>query len=127
MFETLYKTAKPTNFKDGEYYQPDLKVEFRNGVQMYFVREKHGYWDETKKKMANQTVTLDPEEGFTDFAEAKRRYERQVEYRASQGFVHSFSIDFEGPDPVKYRRLLLIDCNYVNSSKTGASLLHLPL
>jgi hypothetical protein len=106
MFETLYKTDAPKTFLDGgEYYQPSFDFEFRNGAQTFFVREKHGYWDEGLKTFANQTVTLSPQDGFATFEEAQARYNEQLKYRASRGFVHSFSLDFMSETPVQYRRL----------------------
>ena len=105
MFETLYKTDKPKTFTDGEYYQPSLDFEFRNGKEAYFVREKHGYWNDVLHRHANSTETLSPEEGFPTAKEAEARYNLQLMHRASQGFVHSFSIDFFSASGVKYRRL----------------------
>jgi hypothetical protein len=69
------------------------------------VREKHGFFDNQKKKMVNSVPTLDPDfdEGFTTLQEAQERYDQQLQRRASEGFVHAFSIDpFTG---MKYRRL----------------------
>lgn len=106
MFETLYKTDTPQTFwKAASITGPAMTSSFATESSAFFVREKHGYWDESLKKHANETVTLSPEEGFSTFAEAQARYDQQLRYRASQGFVHSFSLDFLSSSPVKYRRL----------------------
>jgi hypothetical protein len=102
MFETLYKTKEPKTFTDGgEFYQPHIEVEFAGTVSSssirYFVREKHGWFDDSIKKPANITVTLSPEEGFETYAEAKRVYDAQVQHRAEEGFRHAWHLDpFEG-------------------------------
>ena len=53
MSGTLYKTKTPTNFEDGEYAQPALEFEFIAGKHVYFVREKHGYWNDTEKRVVH--------------------------------------------------------------------------
>jgi len=107
MFETLYKSDSPKDFANGEYYQIHLDFDINrdNGKQLFFVREKHGYFDNQTKRMVHSVSTLDPtfDEGFTNLDEGKERYERQLQRRASEGFVHAFSIDpFTG---IKYRQL----------------------
>ena len=104
-FETLYKTDSPKDFANGEYFQVHFNVETNpvTGKQAFFVREKHGYFDNEQKRAVHPVTTFAPEEGFTTFEEAAERYEQQLRHRASEGFVHAFSVDpFEG---IKYRRL----------------------
>ncbi len=116
MFETLYRSAKPKTFVEGgEYYQPSLDVEMRDGKPAYFVREKHGFWNEEEKRVANHTVTLSPDEGFATWAEAEDRYTQQVAKRAAEGFIHSFSIDPTKDNPVVYRQINL--SSRANTSK----------
>jgi hypothetical protein len=103
MFETLYKTETPKDFVQGEYYQPSLDIVFGNGETAYFVREKHGYWNDTEKRMANETVTLSPEEGYATLEEAQACYERQVQHRVKSGFAHSFYFNPFMKDGVAYR------------------------
>ena len=50
---TLYKTSTPTNYEDGEYFQPRLEPGFANGKRVFFVRETHGYWSDAEKKLIN--------------------------------------------------------------------------
>jgi hypothetical protein len=105
-FVTLYKTDSPKDFANGEYYQVRFESEVHpaTGKQVFFVREKHGYFDNEQKRAVHPLTTLSPEEGFTTVEEAAERYEQQLKHRASGGFVHSFSLDpFEG---MKYRRLV---------------------
>lgn len=110
-FETLYRTDARGKTFDGfanpetEYYQPRIEVEYRDGKQAFFVRETHGYFDDQQKRPANITVTLSPDEGFSTLAEAERRYEEQLRYRASNGFVHAFAFDPFSPDRSSYRVL----------------------
>ena len=68
-------------------------MEHKRGKWTYFVREKHAWYDDKTKEVVDNRCTLDPQEGFTDFVEATARYDEQVEHRAAEGFVHSFSID----------------------------------
>jgi hypothetical protein len=91
---TLYKTKTPTTFDDGEYYRPDFQMEFIGGKRVYFVRETHGFWNNTEKRVEHVVTTLSPEDGFTSYEEAFSRYEQQVARRVKDGFVHSFAIDF---------------------------------
>lgn len=104
-FETLYKSDSPRDFATGEHYQVHFEPEVdpATGTESFFVREKHGYFDDQQKRAVHNTTTFGPEEGFTTRAEAEARYRQQLVHRASEGFVHLFSLDpFEG---MKYRRL----------------------
>jgi hypothetical protein len=105
MFETLYKVKTPKGFLDGEYYQASVNAEFVNGVVVFFVREKHGYFNDTEKRLVHLTVTLSPEDGYPTFEEAKKRYDEQVHHRAKEGFVHALSIDPFAPNATAYRYL----------------------
>lgn len=102
-FETLYKTEHPERLNFAEYYQPQIEMELRNGKWIYFVREKHGWFNDTEKRPVHHLNTLNPEDGFESFDEAARAYERQVQHRATEGFVHSFSIEI--PTGQVYRRV----------------------
>jgi hypothetical protein len=105
MFETLHKTDVPTELDHVEYYQPNLEVENSRTGHYYCVREKHGWFVDAEKRAVHHTSTLSPEEGFATFEEAQRRYDQQVQKRASEGFVHSFSVDPMSDPPVRYRRI----------------------
>jgi hypothetical protein len=91
---TLYKTKTPTTFEDGEYYRPDFQIEFNGEKRAYFVRETHGFWNNTEKRVVQVVTTLSPDEGYATHLEAWARYEEQVQRRIKDGFVHSFSIDY---------------------------------
>jgi hypothetical protein len=98
MMETLYKTAKPKTFADGEYYQTRIDTEIRDGKPAFFVRETHGWFEDTTKQLANRTVTFSPDEGFVTELEARERYNTQVLKRVSEGFEYSFTFDpFKDP------------------------------
>jgi hypothetical protein len=104
-FETLYKTDSPADFGNSEYYQVQLDVGegAAPGTHVYFVREQHGYFDNANKRAVHPVMTLSPQEGFATFEEAEARYQEQLRHRASEGFVHAFSLDpWEG---MKYRKL----------------------
>lgn len=109
MFETLYRNdARGRSFaspSECEYYQPRIDIEVRGGKNAYFVRETHGYFDDRQKKLVNQTETLNPEEPYDSWQEAEHRYQEQVRYRASTGFVHSFAWDPMSPSGMNYRFL----------------------
>jgi hypothetical protein len=96
-FETLYKSDSPKDFASGEYFQVRFESEVASatGREVFFVRERHGYFDDQHKRVVHPITTLSPEEGFATRGEAEERYARQLR--------HSFS-----PDPydgMKYRRL----------------------
>ncbi len=100
-FETLYrvdprgKTFLPgdnASLSETEYFQPQFELEFREGKHVFFIREKHGYFDDQQKKPASIITTLAPEEGFATADEAWKKYEERLRYRASQGFTHAFSV-----------------------------------
>jgi len=104
-FETLYKTDSPKDFANGEYYQVRIEwnVDEASGKTHYFVRENHGYFNNEQKRMVHPVTTYSPEEGYATHEQAVERYEQQLAQRASEGFVHSFSLDpFEG---IMYRKL----------------------
>ena len=103
--ETLYKTAKPQELERAEYYQIRLVHELLQGQTVYFVREKHGWYDDRQKRAVHNITTLDPEQGFATYEEAKQRYDQHLHHRASEGFVHSFSIDPLRDPPFIYRLL----------------------
>jgi hypothetical protein len=93
----------PTSFEQGEYYQPIIEFEMSEGQWLYFVRERHGYWNEAQKRMANQTVTFSPEEGFRSYQEARARFDQQVERRVQDGFIHSYHFDPMQPNGIAYQ------------------------
>lgn len=107
MFETLYKTDSPTELEHAEYYQPNLDMEFVEGKWIFFVREKHGWFNDARKRAEHHITTLSPDEPYTDAKEAQARYDQQLRHRASEGFVHSFSFDPFAPNGVHYRRVNL--------------------
>jgi hypothetical protein len=93
MMQTLYKTATPTTFEDGEFYQPRIDFEFVQGARTFFVRETHGWFTDTEKRLVHHLTTLDPTEGYSKFEDALAAYENQVKFRAAHGFRHSFQVD----------------------------------
>ena|SRR5215831_10264726 len=104
-FETLYKTDSPKDFANGEYYQVRIEAtkDEATGETHYFVREKHGYFNNEQKRMVHPVTTYSPEEGYATIEQASERYEQQLAHRASVGFVHAFSLDpYEG---MMYRKL----------------------
>jgi hypothetical protein len=110
VIETLYKTNVPEQMKRAEYYQTHIDAKFHGGKWVFVVTEKHGWYNDQGKEVIDPRTTLDPggDEGFATIEEAWRRYDQQVQRRASDGFVHSFYIEFDGNalGPVhKYRHL----------------------
>jgi hypothetical protein len=84
-----------------------LELTLRNGKgrTVFFVRETHGYFDDTRKQLKNMTETFNPNEPFETWDEAQLWYQKQIEYRASRGFVHAFVFDPMSPNAVRYRLL----------------------
>jgi hypothetical protein len=105
-FETLYKTDVPQEMEAAEYFRPHLDMEFINGAWVFFVREKHGWYDDATKRAIHHMTTLSPEEGSTS-KEAEARYNQQVQFRAKEGYTHSFSIDPFSPSGMQYRKIPL--------------------
>jgi hypothetical protein len=98
--ETLYRVdPRGKSFADGtlasvsdtEYYQLSIDVVFHAGKDSYFVRERHGYFDDRQKKLVHHHLTLNPDEGFPTVEDALAGYDAQLKHRAAQGFVHAFS------------------------------------
>ena len=122
VFQTLYKTPNPEAGppEEAEFYTLLLTFKGAQGQRGFFVIEKHGYWDETKKRPVHVVTTLSPEEGFATFNEAEVLYRQQLDYRLKAGFVHSFTpdVDDKGPHlstPIShvveiFRRGLCADC-----------------
>jgi hypothetical protein len=102
-YDTLYRTDHPEGVPFAEYYQPQILMEPCNGRWVFFLREKHGRYSDQEKRAIHALSTLEPEEGFDSFEAALAAYENQVDHRASEGFVHSFSI--EPPVGQVYRRI----------------------
>jgi|SRR5580698_5853633 hypothetical protein len=98
MLETLYKVKAPEDvpLQDAEYYELVLEAKRVNSGVAYFVRELHGWWDESKKRAVNNWQTYGPEEGYPTFDEAFERYKLQRSTRAKSGFVHSLTPNFFG-------------------------------
>jgi len=103
--ETLYKTDKPTDFENGEYYQARLVRRDDHGVTTYVVEEKHGWFSDAEKRPVHHITTLSPEEGYKTYGEAEQAYNERLKHRTKEGFIHSFSIDFFAIGGVVYRRL----------------------
>lgn len=111
-FDTVYRSDPRgrsfAELRDVEYYQPRIDTELRDGNEIYFVRETHAYFDDQKKRPANITYTLNPENGeeaFSSWEAAEARYKAQLSSRAKEGFIHLFSFDPFSPDGVSYRML----------------------
>ncbi len=106
MLQTLYKTATPEGGPplEAEFYTLYVEQKVIDGKRAYFVREKHGWWDEAEKqpKPKKLVQTFGPEEGFLTFEEALAEYETHVRHRVSNGFKHSFTHDFYSDDPFGY-------------------------
>jgi hypothetical protein len=105
MFETLYRTNSPKTFTDGEYFQPSIDQEFQNEREVFFVREKHGWYSVEQQRAANHLTTYKPDEPFNDQQGALSWYEEQLRYRASQGFVYAASFDPFVPGATSWRVL----------------------
>jgi hypothetical protein len=89
MLETLYKSAKPeTSVWEGEYYC--LQLNNPADGSGFKVTELHGWWDDAGRSARNNTVTLNPEEGWPTFEEAFARYKQQKLHRAKEGFIHCY-------------------------------------
>jgi hypothetical protein len=104
MLQTLYKTPHPTAGPavGAEFYEIFLEARRVKGTTVFFVREKHGWWDEGNRRAVHLVSTLSPEEGVSTWDEAHAIYQRQVERRVLDGFVHSYSPDFYGDGPARF-------------------------
>ncbi len=103
MLETLYKTRTPEVGKS-ECYELSLKMLLGSGLRRHYVKEDHGWWDESTKEFVHHVVTLNTAaEGIT-FEEAEAIYLKARANRVESGFVHSFSPYF-GDEPYEYQLL----------------------
>jgi hypothetical protein len=87
---------------DAEFYEIFLEARFAAGRTAFFVLEKHGYWDEAQKRAVHLVSTLSPEEGVSTYDDALAIYQRQVQQRVSDGFVHSYSPDFYSDSATRF-------------------------
>ncbi len=97
VLETLYRTNAPEELERAEYYQPHIESKFHDGKWFFVVTETHAWYDDKEKKVVNHVTTLNPDatEGYAKIEEAWKSYDEQVRRRVSDGFVHSFSIEFD--------------------------------
>ena len=111
MLQTLYKTATPHSGPplEAEFYTLYIEPQVIDGRRAYFVREKHGWWDEAERKPKPKKLvqTFGPKEGFPTFDEALVEYETHLWHRVSNGFVHSFTHDFYSDDPNAFKHEVL--------------------
>ncbi len=107
LYQTLYATNDPDEIPRAEYYEPQLEMQFIGDAWRYFVREKHGWFDTVIKEHVHIVSTLNPKpnEGFSSYEEARQKYDERVQHRATQGYVHSFTVDPTSPDGVWYREI----------------------
>jgi hypothetical protein len=78
VLQTLYKTAGPFGAAiDAEFYEVFLESDLVNGRRAFFVKEKHGWWDEDKKRPVSLVTTLCPEEGLLTYIEIPIRIYRK--------------------------------------------------
>lgn len=68
------------------------------------IQEQHGWWNEQNQKAHALVITFAPEEALP-FEEARQLYRDQIKKRASEGFVHARSYNFNEGRFV-YRSLL---------------------
>lgn len=109
MLQTLYKVYDPTTGPpiEAEFYELSLKQGSANGGRGFFVREYHGWWNEAEKRPMVVVTTLEPAEGAPTYNDALDIYQKLVERRVSEGFVHSYAPQFSADDPAGfiYRKL----------------------
>ena len=89
-----------------EFYEIGLTTVRGLGRTEYRVIEIHGWWDEEKRKSLNTTDTLNPElgEGYSNFVEARERFNTQKKHRARNGFIHLLRLDIPSGREI-YERL----------------------
>ncbi len=90
MLETLYKTDSPEVGKS-ESYEISLKMLPGSGPRRHYVKEDHGWWDDSTKIFIHHVTTLNTAEEGTTFEEAEAMYAEARMNRAKSGFVYSFS------------------------------------
>lgn len=102
MFETLYKNRVQLEERgSADYYQLHFESRAVNGIPNYFVAEKHGWWAPASGQRAfNVNWTINPDEGFDDWTQARQAYERQRKHRASEGYIHSYMLDFSNGEEI---------------------------
>jgi hypothetical protein len=95
---TLYKVPNPVSYIS-EYYEIAVLAIPNTAPRVYRFVEFHGWWDEENKKPIHNLSTISPEKGLTS-DEAEANYESQVQHRAREGFIYSFSPNPFGDGPI---------------------------
>lgn len=98
--KTVYRTPNP-EWSISEAYE--ISIEPVPGApdpqRCWIVRELHGYYEEATKTYHQKVETLHPSDPqhFLTLEEAMREADKQVLFRAKDGFHFLFTMNFDGP------------------------------
>ena len=100
-FHALYKTADAANgpLEEAEFHTLLVESQMVNGTRVFLVREKHGWWNQEEHHAMHTFTTLSTEEGFSNYEEAAKLFDRQTQVRVDQGFIWAYAPDPYGEDP----------------------------
>jgi hypothetical protein len=94
--ETLYQTDKPEKNKS-ECYELSVKtIPGLMGERVWAFREFHGWWNDVSKEYEMSRTTINTEEEGITLEEAHHLLNETKAHLERNGFVHSFSPDYEG-------------------------------
>ena len=98
--ETLYRVEDPESHASAEYYALVVHFTQNSGMPRYWFAEYHGYWVDKDKNPVQNISTYSPDASeYSDTPDIPcERYELQRSHRAKDGFVYSFSVDFDSSD-----------------------------
>lgn len=94
--KTVYKTPRPEDDSRAEYYTIFLLRKVFRGQAMFFLHEKHGFFEDAEKTAHGSVETFGDKEGYASMSEAIDRFEAQLQRRAKDGFIHSFARAYTG-------------------------------
>lgn len=98
--KTVYRTPNP-EWGSSEAYE--ISIEPVPGApdqqSCWIVRELHGYYEEATKTYHQKVETLHPNDPqhFLTLEEGMREADKQVLFRAKDGFHFLFTMNFDGP------------------------------
>jgi hypothetical protein len=103
MFITCYKTNDPEQLPHAEYYNLYIRAEGDDESRVYYVDERHGWFDPAGKRAIDARVVY--ADGFPTWEEAENTLKGQLQYVVKNGYVHGFVHDPFAPNGSYYRKI----------------------
>jgi hypothetical protein len=90
MQEVLFNTDKPTKGSGpAEFYELSLETEILKGIEVFVLRERHGWWNSVERSVAiDQQSMLEIE--FHSYRDGLKAYIERLNLHIRDRFLHSF-------------------------------------